>query len=101
MKCASAADVKGHNCNRFKTSLPKAGTKLREVYDLFQANKGIILDGTLKELGVEHGGVLPLIDYYGLDISHLGHRKWCLVGEWFGSTYIDYLADKVKSKVKK
>jgi hypothetical protein len=100
MKCQSAADAKHYNHGRLKTDLPNEGTRVREVYDLFQNNKGSILNTTLNELGCDYTTISQLVDFYGLDIRRLGHRKWCLVGEWFGKTYIDYLAESIKPKRK-
>lgn len=101
MKCKSAADIKDWHSRPNKINLPREGTNLRKAYDLFQNNKGVIINTTLRELGIDRGGSNQLIDFYGLDIRKFGYRRWCLVGEWFGKVYVDYLAEKIKPKVKK
>lgn len=46
--------------------------------------------------GVGKGTLYYLRDFYGLDIRNFGRRRWCLVGEWFGKEYKDYIAEKIK-----
>lgn len=74
---------------------PKLGTELRKVYDIFQANKGIIL--TMK---VDHRLVEKFRDEYGMDIKCLkkqvGGSKWMLAGQITNNCeYIDYFAQRV------
>jgi hypothetical protein len=38
-----------------------------------------------------------LKDYWGLDIRSVPNCHYkCLVGEWFGDKYVDYVAEKIK-----
>lgn len=39
-----------------------------------------------------------LRSFYGLDIRRISRTKWCLVGEWFGKVYVDYLAEATKDE---
>lgn len=74
--------------------LPTAGTRLRKIYDLFQANKG----RPIAFLTRDHGGtnqIAALVDYYGLDIICLRRGQWLLAGEWFGRVYVDYVAQRL------
>ncbi len=89
MHTTSAAVAKGkypepHNLK------PREGTKVRAAFDLFCANKGKVVDWcTTKNSCVI---ITQLQDTYGLDIRRIKKSKYCLVGEWFGNTYIDYVA---------
>jgi hypothetical protein len=92
MHTESAAAAKGHLRGRTLNVVPRDGTRIRAVYDLFYANKGKIIDfcTTNKKLA---WCLTPLADTYGLDIRCIRKNKWCLVGEWFGRVYVDYLND--------
>ena len=90
MKCASVAEWKGHR-NPTGHLYPREGSRMRELYDQFMANKGV----PISSLDFRRGDwrrLDALRDFYGLDIRHIRKGRWCLVGEWFGSTYIDYVA---------
>jgi hypothetical protein len=74
--------------------VPREGTKIREVYDLFQANKGLPIAFTI----AKHQGRIPnLVDYYGLDIRCIRDGTWVLAGEWFGRVYVDYVIQHLNS----
>jgi hypothetical protein len=73
-------------------SLPREGTKLREIYDLFQANKGLPIAFKSDPHGTR---VANLINFYGLDLRCIRQGKWVLAGEWFGKVYVDYIAQRV------
>ncbi len=79
---------------------PKEGTRLRRVYDLLMANKGIPIDIHLTCFeGASHAGgiaIEQLRDFYGLDIRKIKYGRWVLAGEWFGATYKDYIADRLE-----
>jgi len=82
-------------------TVPREGTAIREIYDLFQANKGVPIEFTIPR---NRRVVDSLIDFYGLDIRclhrgrrHCGKSRWVLAGEWFGSVYVDYVAAHVCS----
>ncbi len=88
MHTFSAAYLKGRR--PAPTNLaPRQGTRIREIYDLFYANKGKPITITRAS---DYDWHAPLTDIYGLDIRHIGRGQYCLVGEWFGTTYIDYIA---------
>lgn len=93
MKDYSAAQIK----RGFKTAiqqLPNEGSKVRELFDLFMAYKGQIIqfDTTNVEYKKRQFGsrIKYLQVMYGLDIVHVGLRKWRLVGEWIGAKYVSY-----------
>ena len=85
---------------------PRLGTKLRVLWELFHLYKGEPVD--ISWLGSKvHSDLALLKDFYGLDIrktsvvlnpGKVGGRsyKYALVGEWFGSKYRDYLAEKMR-----
>ena len=112
MRIQSANASKGKkNCAALQ-KVPREGTKIRELYDLFQAHKGVMfMHDNLTEI-YPANCIGQLTDYYGLDIRNLGAlpndtpgtgrggSKWILAGEWFGSKYIDYIA-KNKQKLAK
>ncbi len=92
MRQSSAHSIKSYRSGRKPqiSAEPKDGTKTRHLYDIFKANKGRIVRIEL----------LYRIEYlrtiYGLDIRTCGKhnsRHYCLVGEWFGRVYIDYIAN--------
>lgn len=107
MRQESAASVKGRaHCQL----APREGTKLRALYDRFMASKGspIEINFAAEVGGQTHRRYLyDLRDYYGLDIRCIkprgGNRwgkkpkpsEWVLAGEWFGRTYVDYIADRI------
>jgi len=77
---------------------PREGTKLRAMYDLLMANKGVPIDISLSKLygrKCMSSQVSALTDFYGLDIRNLKRGRWVLAGEWFGATYVDYIADRI------
>lgn len=88
MRHATASQLTGHRRAPVQ-SLPREGTKLREVYDLFQANKGVAI--SFKR---DHA-VYFLVDFYGLDIRCVRQGQWVLAGEWFGKVYQDYIAERI------
>jgi hypothetical protein len=73
--------------------VPKEGTQIREVYDLFQANKGVPIDFKTKR---NTRVVADLVDFYGLDIRRIRNGVWVLAGEWFGKVYVDYIAQNIE-----
>jgi hypothetical protein len=81
---------------------PRDGTRIRAIYDLLQANKGLPIEVHLTKMCISKSGnisraINDLSDYYGLDIRRIGGRygRWVLAGEWFGRTYVDYIADRI------
>lgn len=81
--------------NLLEKKIPREGTKLREVYDTFQRNKGVPLDWS----STQYSGMYQLTDFYGLDIIRLKKNTWLLAGEWFGRVYVDYVSDRISEKV--
>lgn len=94
-KLLSVSGMKGSK-RRPAIELPREGTYLREVYDALMSNRGRVttLHMPLRSLS---GAVLQLEIFYGLDIRRAKHhRQYCLVGEWVGRAYIDYVAERNK-----
>ncbi|WP_458756651.1 hypothetical protein ACSVBT_12790 [Afipia sp. TerB] len=101
MRCTTASQII-HKGRRLAptNSIPREGSKIRKVYDLFYANKGRPVEFQTSDCG-DPNIIGKLIDFYGLDIrlirngsSRVGRRsQWILAGEWFGLTYVDYIAD--------
>jgi|SRR5687768_2162379 len=75
---------------------PKEGTRIRDVYDLFQANKGVPIDFKTNRTGASTRVVSDLVDFYGLDIRRIRNGVWVLAGEWFGKVYVDYIAQNIE-----
>ncbi len=94
MRCQTVSKAKG-KCKRTLNDIPREGSKIRAVYDLFQANKGRVIF-------INFNGVHPdqLTDYYGLDIRNMGYGKWVLAGEWFGKVYLDYISARFEEDMK-
>ena len=95
MRTESVASIKGR---RAATShlKPTDGSKLRELYDRFMENKGypIVVDYR----SYKSRQIPALRDFHGLDIRSVGHKSYVLAGEWFGSVYVDYIADRIKEE---
>ena len=74
---------------------PGEGTKLRALYDMFNANRGKIMNITF---GNSNNGrmIARLIDEYGCDIRCLKRggntkpSKWVFAGEWIDGKYVSY-----------
>lgn len=93
MKPMTASMMKGTRYSHYRAEPPREGTILRGVYDNFMSSKGL----TIKISKVYYNARIidSLTDYYGLDIRRVGRGKYCLVGEWFGLRYVDYLAERI------
>jgi len=107
MRTESAYSVKGKG-RKGQQKIPRAGSKVRGLWDLLHRYKGeiVILPLTLM---FHNTAINHLRDFYGLDIRNLGGNergrkkggsRWILAGEWFGSRYVDYIA-KNKQKLAK
>lgn len=102
MRCQTVSRAKG-KAHGVLQQKPREGTRLRQVYDLFQANKGTPIEFHVRMFGPDPNIVNKLMDFYGLDIrrirsgsSRVGRvSTWVLAGEWFGRVYVDYVADHV------
>lgn len=94
MRMQSAASAKG-KFTRPMNLIPTEGSKIRKLYDQFMTNKAVPIFPDINGNGAEI--IRRLTDFYGLDIRPFDRqkpRKYWLVGEWFGSTYLDYVADR-------
>jgi hypothetical protein len=85
--------------------LPREGSRLRAIYDELMENKGFPIQGGFTNR--DKNCVEQLQNFYGLDIRIFRHGKgrgkgstsvWILAGEWFGKTYVDYIADRINAK---
>lgn len=103
MRCVTVSQAKmigGSRRSAPLKSIPRDGSRLRFVYDLFQANKGKVIEFQPSLIG-DPRIVAQLQDFYGLDIrrvrngsSRVGRiSTWVLAGEWFGRVYVDYVAE--------
>lgn len=94
-RVATIASMTGRN-HAPRHNAPRPGTKLRLLYDMFQAHRGKVVQ--LSQADTNHNRrIVDLTDYYGLDIRNVkygGH--YMLVGEWIGGTYRDYLVEALK-----
>jgi hypothetical protein len=105
MRCATAAQILGKAGSANARIAPQLGTRTREVYDLFQANRGRPVEFQTNDSATDKTIIVRLIDFYGLDIRCLrnGSRRvgrrslWLLAGEWFGRVYVDYVAQHIES----
>ena len=105
MRCATAAQILGKPGSANARIAPQLGTRTREVYDLFQANRGRPVEFQTNDSATDKTIIVRLIDFYGLDIRCLrnGSRRvgrrslWLLAGEWFGRVYVDYVAQHIES----
>lgn len=89
MRVRSAGAVKQLPQSSALQSAPKAGTRLRAVYDLLQSNRG-------RDIAVSLGGMAcALEDYYGLDLRRNHGGTVTLVGEYVGEFYHDYVNDRI------
>lgn len=85
----SVADIRAGRGPRF--SEPKAGTKLRDLYDLFVEHPGEAV-----EVNIGYDSALePLRNYWGLDIRRIyrgaGGKFSCyvLAAYWDGTRYVE------------
>ena len=101
MKEQSAARAKGNMMGGGGNAAPHEGTKLRALYDLFMANKGIVIEKPItmgEPPGRIYARLSALRDFYGLDIRKIRNGHWVLAGEWFGRVYVDYIAQRLAEK---
>ena len=105
MRTVSVSCIKGIYTFDKLQQKPRQGSRLRAIYDVFVENKGKPIE---MPAGLDKGNMAQLTDYYGLDIRHIQrgfHRNginrpslYVLAGEWFGKTYIDYIAEVMEQK---
>jgi hypothetical protein len=93
MRLFSANQIKGKKHCALH-SRPARGTKLGELYDQFQANKGAPIQ--VDNDGRRGVRLQSLTDFYGLDIRHVSKKHYVLAGEWFGRVYIDYIEERLE-----
>jgi len=104
MRVESAASAKGKmTCS--VQMVPRSGTAVRTVYDLLKTAPGYPVQLPRYKTSSLGGILESLRNFYGLDVrpfpehrSHdgpgAGKKRYWLVGEWFGKTYVDYVADR-------
>lgn len=73
-----------------KKNEPAPGTKLRETWDLFQANRGKPIQISFSARGHNRRQLDDLRDYYFLDIISPQRGYWMLAGRWIGDDYESY-----------
>lgn len=96
MRVESAAMAKGYCNPSNRQDIPAAGTRVRQVFDLLLASKGLPIAVNLSRFGDgRRFKVEYLRDSYGLDIRYLGRGRWVLAGEWVGPEYRDFIAEKI------
>lgn len=104
MRCVTASQIKAKSGRGAPCSPePRAGTRTREVYDLFKNNAGRPVEFCYSKF--DPSIIVRLTDFYGLDIRRLQNgyartgRKsiYVLAGEWFGRVYVDYIAEHISS----
>lgn len=93
MHTASAAAMKGYYKITNSREIPREGTKIRELYDLFIGRKGQVV--RVAQAGRRQTAIRRLQDSYGLDVRPLGKGRWMLVGEWCGKVYLDYTPEAI------
>jgi len=108
MRTESAYSVKGKRRGKGQQKIPRAGSKVRGLWDLLHLYKGEIVTLPLS-LMFHNTAINHLRDFYGLDIRNLGGdghgrkrmgSRWILAGEWFGSRYVDYISQSKKKLLK-
>lgn len=100
MRCATVAQCKRSHSAMLQ-NVPREGSRLRAIYDLFQSRKGLPVEFYQRRYGAE---IRQLTDFYGFDIRRLqsGNSQtgraslYVLAGEWFGKVYIDYIAERIQ-----
>lgn len=111
MRCLTAAQIKMHRKGKQPKELqekPRQGSRVRYFYDLLMASKGVPVDLGISSKKKESGGdaarLQTLINCYGLDIRVAQYKHgskpklYVLAGEWFGSVYVDYIAEAMERK---
>lgn len=97
MRTETAAQAKGTKRGACCREIPHEGTRMRRVFDIFMANKGVPVDIAPSQFGGRNKGsvVRQLTDIYGLDLRCIRPGRWVLAGEWFGRHYVDYIAERL------
>ena len=94
MRTMSASSAKHPKWKSYQHREPSPNTKLRKIYDKFMANKGIPVEFEL-DTSSRNYMTNQLPDFYGLDIRRIDRNCYVLAGEWFGTTYVDYIAERL------
>lgn len=89
MKDYSVAQIK-KGFKRPIHQLPREGSRIRGLYDLFSMYKGHIIDLGPALPKNHYMTIQQLVDFYGMDIHHIGKGKFCFSGEYIGSRYVSY-----------
>ena len=85
MRVLSGDEIKKGQYKRTQ-ALPREGSQIRAIYDFLKENAG--REVTLS--GPPYSLIRQLRDFYGCEIEIVRGKSYCLVGEWFGRTYVDY-----------
>ena len=98
MRTESAAAAKGRKTGP-QQKIPREGTTLRELWDLLHIYRGVLLVDSLT-VRFQSSRIEQLRNFYGLDVRLLSHGsgspgRWVLAGEWKGSRYVDYIAERL------
>jgi hypothetical protein len=101
MRCSSATKIKSGK-NWGARTRPDPESRIGMLYDAFKNNAGKPL--SLKFNRRDSTSREQLMNFYGLDIRLIGKgdsrtgrlSTYVLAGEWFGSKYVDYIAEKLK-----
>lgn len=115
MRLMSANTIKANargKRSKQKRDVPDEGSLIRLLWDVLHANKGRFVPVSGLDTGYNKHSLYAargqLTDFWGLDIAYKPGKKgpkgykemsWCLVGEWFGKDYVDYLAERHHEKV--
>ena len=95
MKVLSAEQMKGSKYGpKTRRAHPKEGSKLRQLYDYFLMNRGLVIQISFNRKDCSNVEVLR--DFYGLDIRNIRRGAWVLAGEWINGKYKDYIAEQLK-----
>ena len=109
MRCESAASLKSKKRHDWLQKIPRQGSTVRRVYDRLMASKGEFIDLFDVLPNPRSKAIYQLQDFYGLDIRSqrvpgdragrcgkgLYHKKYAVVGEWFGRVYVDYIVERM------
>jgi len=97
MRTLSAAALKRKYTLR--RDRPRPDSIIGNVYDRLMLNRG--REVNLSDISPNRMNAIyvQLTDFYGLDIIKTGKKKYMLIGEWRGITYLDYFAENVSLSI--
>ena len=76
--------------------VPTEGSRLRALYDAFSASPGLPIPVRThyKCDQSRNAAIEQLRNFYGMHITRSGPGRYCLIGEWRGNEYIEYVKTK-------